>query len=59
MVGSEIINALRKAELLDQREDKTYVAHNWQGRQFITDTKDRSGTPAAIKSKRYRDKEEG
>src|SRR5258708_2376180 len=42
-----IINALRKAELLDAMEDGSIVPHNWDGRQFITDDADGSGTPAA------------
>src|SRR6266403_5275042 len=50
------ITALRKAGLLDVGEAGEIVPHNWQGRQFITDKKDGSGTSAAVKSKRYRDK---
>src|ERR1700694_3731706 len=49
----EVLTKLRKAELLDLI-DNTLVPHNWEGRQFITDDADGSGTPSAIRSRNYR-----
>jgi hypothetical protein len=50
------VNALRKAGLLEAREDGAFVPHNWNGRQFVTDTKDGSRTPGAVKAKKHREK---
>lgn len=52
----ETITALRKAGLLDPGEVGALVPHNWDGRQFITDTADGSGTPAAIRARKWREK---
>jgi hypothetical protein len=50
------IAALRKAGLLDPREDGSLAPHNWDGRQFITDEADGSGTPAAVRARKWRAK---
>src|SRR5229473_306083 len=52
----ETITALRKAGLLDAGEGGALVPHNWEGRQFITDQADGSGTPAAVRARKWREK---
>ncbi len=53
----ETITALRKAGLLDAGEGGALVPHNWEGRQFITDQADGSGTPAAVRARNERSSE--
>jgi hypothetical protein len=50
------ITTLRKAGLLDLGEGGALTPHNWDGRQFITDEADGSGTPAAVRAKKWRAK---